>query len=86
MKVMVLRAPAAMDLDVLAIDLPMRVNLDGSVVGVVTADHDAAAVAHHVECLGDRIGTAAGFDDDVRASIARCRANRGETVLTPGNS
>ena len=68
MKVVVARAPAPLEFDVLAIDLPVRVDLDRSVVGVVTADDHATAVAHHVESLRDRVGCAARFDHDVDAA------------------
>src|SRR5919198_425122 len=44
MEVMVLRTPTAVNLNVLAIDLPVRMDLDRSVVGVVAADDDASAV------------------------------------------
>src|SRR5205823_14426199 len=49
MEVVVLRAPAAVDLDVLAIDLPVRVDLDRTIIGVVPADDDASTVSYHVE-------------------------------------
>src|SRR3954468_20522674 len=82
MEVVVLRAPAAVDLDVLAVDLPVRVNLDGTVVRVVAADDDAAAVANDVERLRDGVRAAARFDDDVGTATACRGADIGEAVLT----
>jgi hypothetical protein len=55
MEVIVPRAPTPLDLDVFAVDLPMRMNLHRTVVGVVATHDHAAAVAHHVEALFDRV-------------------------------
>src|SRR6185437_13820757 len=63
-------APAAFQFDVLAIELPVRVNLHRTVVGVVAADHDTAAVAHHVERLRHGVRRAARFDHDVGTASA----------------
>ena len=46
MEVLVPRAPAAAKLDVFSVDLKMRMNLDRSIVRVVSADDQAATVAH----------------------------------------
>src|SRR5205809_51034 len=71
MKVIVARAPAAAQLHVLAVDLEMRMHFNRTVVGVVTADHHAPAVAHHVETLGNGLRRTARFDDDVHTTTAR---------------
>src|SRR5687767_12849142 len=55
----------------LAVDLPVRMDLDGTIVGVMTAHHDAAAVANDVERLAHGVGMPAGLDHDVDAAAAR---------------
>src|SRR6185503_5660990 len=75
------RAPAALELDMLAIELPVRVDLDRPIVRVVSADDHAAAVADDVEALGDRGRGTTCFDDDVYPPTSRERANGGESVL-----
>src|SRR5262245_33243706 len=62
MEVIVARTPAALELDVFAVELPMRMDLDRSVIGVMPAHDHAAAVAHHIEALLDGVGRTAGFD------------------------
>src|SRR5258708_38985797 len=68
MKVLVARSPAAVQLDVFAIDLPVWMNLHRAIVGVVAADDHSTAVAHHVERLRNRLGRAARLDDDIHAA------------------
>src|SRR5262245_21204475 len=79
MKVIVARTPASLELDVFAVELPVRMDLDRAVVGVVSTDDHATAVADHVEALLDSVGRAAGFDDDVHAPTAGETAHRLET-------
>ena len=62
-----LAAPAAADLEVLAVDLPVRVDLAVADVGVVPGDDVAPADAREIQSLGDGRGGAGGFDHDVRA-------------------
>jgi len=76
------RVPSHSYLHMLAVDLPVRVDLDRTVVGVVAADDDAAAVTDHVERLRDGIGAATRFDDDIHAATARRRVNGVEPILT----
>src|SRR6185503_20482040 len=51
MEMIVARTPAALYLDVLAVQLPVRVDVDRSVVGILAAHHHAAAVAYEIERL-----------------------------------
>src|SRR5262245_5718799 len=81
MEVVVPRAPAPLELDVFAIDLPVRMNFDRAVVGVVTAYDHPSAVSHHVEALLDRVGGAARFDHNVDAAAAGQTAHGFETAI-----
>ena len=69
-KVREVRAPAAAQLDVLAVDLPVRVDADIAVVRVVAADHDPSPIAHEIERLGHRLGSPRCLDHDVDAEPA----------------
>ena len=77
MEVVVLRAPAAVDLDVFSVDLPVRMDLDRTIVGVMATNDDASAVTHHVERLGYGIRAAARLDDDVGTPATGRVAHRG---------
>ncbi len=82
-EVRVVAAPHAADLDVLAVHLEVRVDLDRAVVGVVAADDDAAAVADHVERVRHRLGRARRLDRDIRAVPARHPRGPGRSVPLP---
>ena len=64
MEMRVVRSPATPDLDVLAIDLPVRIDRDLTVIGVLPHDDHPAAVTH----------AAAAFDLRVRHHRARRNA------------
>src|SRR5262245_13826381 len=68
MKVIVARTPAALELDVFAVQLPVRMDLDRPVIRVMSADDHTSAVTHHVETLLDGVGRTAGFDHDVNTT------------------
>ena len=70
-KVADLAAPAAADLQVLAIDLLVHVHRTRSSVGVVPGDDVSAAVANQVERFFDRTSRAGSFDGDVDTEAGR---------------
>ena len=74
-KVADLAAPAAADLQVLAIDLLVDVHRTRSSVGVVPGDYVPATVANQIERFFDRAGRAGSFNCDVDAKAGREAAN-----------
>ena len=80
MEMIVAHSPTSLDLDVLAIELPVRMNLDGAIVRVVATHDHAPAIANHVEPLRNGVRCAAGLDDDIHAAAARCATHGLEPV------
>src|SRR5437868_1237157 len=69
------RPPAALDLDVLAVELPVGIEVDAAVVGVVSAHDDSSPVADDVHRLSHRFRNARRLDDDIRATTTRDAAH-----------
>src|SRR5688572_32688382 len=72
-KVSGVAAPAAADLQMLAVDLPVRVDGARPDVGVVAGDDVAAAVAHEIQSFFDGARRAGCLDGDVYAFSMRSR-------------
>src|SRR5512143_2625004 len=70
MEVLVSRAPAAAQLDMLSVDLPMRVNLDRAVVGVMPTHDHTPAITNQIERLAHRIRIAARLDHYIEPAAA----------------
>src|SRR5689334_17112461 len=65
MKVREVAAPDPTNFNVLLIDLVVRVNLAGSVVGIVPADNDLPAVSDEIKGLLHGLRAPGRLDDDV---------------------
>ncbi len=63
-------APAAADVGVLPVDVPVWIDRDVAAVGVLTDDDVSAGVSQHLEPLGHRGGVARGLDHDVGAAAS----------------
>src|SRR4029078_10876990 len=64
-KVPRLASPASANLEVLAVDLPVRVDRGRPDVGVVSRNHVTSAITNQIQPFPDPPGRPGGLDDDV---------------------
>jgi hypothetical protein len=74
-----LTPPAPSNLEMLPVDLPMRIDRRGPDVRVVSRNHVTTAITHQIETLFNGPCRTSRFDDDVEAFAVGVGARRVET-------
>ncbi|KPJ97241.1 MAG: hypothetical protein AMS20_17255 [Gemmatimonas sp. SG8_28] len=73
--------PLAADVHVLLVDVQVRVDRNGTRIGIVPRDHVGPTVTHQIETLRYRLGIAAGLDHHIGPATRRHLSDCLRTVL-----